>query len=61
MLDFELKENYVFSDFIRLIAFLRSEKGCPWDREQTHESIKMNLLEEAYELYEALKAPTKTI
>ena len=32
MLDFELKENYVFSDFIRLIAFLRSEKGCPWDR-----------------------------
>lgn len=56
MLDFELKENYVFSDFIRLIAFLRSEKGCPWDREQTHESIKMNLLEEAYELYEALES-----
>ncbi len=55
MLDFEPKDNYDFSDFIKLIAFLRSEKGCPWDREQTHESIKMNLLEEAYELYEALE------
>lgn len=55
MVDFEPKEKYDLSDFIKLIAFLRSEKGCPWDREQTHESIKMNLLEEAYELFEALE------
>lgn len=55
MLDFVLKESYGFPDLIKLIAYLRSERGCPWDREQTHESIKMNLLEESYELYEAIE------
>ena len=40
--------------FIDLIAYLRSERGCPWDREQTHESIRRNVLEEAYEVCEAI-------
>lgn len=55
MVDFVCKERYDLKDFIDLMAFLRSEKGCPWDREQTHESIKRNLLEEAYETYEAIE------
>lgn len=55
MVDFQCKENYDLSDYIALLAFLRTEKGCPWDRTQTHESIKRNLLEEAYETYEAIE------
>lgn len=54
MIDFESKEFYTVDDFRRLMAFLRSEGGCPWDREQTHESIRRNMLEEAYELCEAI-------
>lgn len=46
--------NYTFSDFVDIIAKLRGEGGCPWDREQTHESIKKNLIEEAYEATEAI-------
>lgn len=54
MNDFVCKEQYELSDFIALIALLRSENGCPWDRVQTHESIRRNLLEECYELCETL-------
>ena len=54
MLDFSCKERYDLRDFIDLIAYLRSERGCPWDREQTHESIRRNVLEEAYEVCEAI-------
>ena len=54
MVDFECKENYNVSDFRRIIEVLRGEGGCPWDREQTHESIRRNLLEEAYETCEAI-------
>lgn len=43
------KEKYTFSDFIEIIKILRSPNGCPWDKEQTHESIKSNLIEESYE------------
>ena len=46
--------QYTFSDFVDIIARLRGEGGCPWDREQTHESIKKNLIEEAYEATEAI-------
>lgn len=48
------KQQYDLSDFISLISFLRSEAGCPWDKVQTHESIRRNLLEEAYELCETI-------
>jgi len=48
------KPNYTFSDLIALMAYLRSPDGCPWDGEQTHSSIRQNLLEEAYEVAEAI-------
>ena len=35
---------------------LRSPGGCPWDREQTHDSLKKYLIEEAYEVIEAIEA-----
>ena len=54
MVDFVCKESYDLGDFIALIDYLRSPKGCPWDREQTHESIRRNVLEEAYEVCEAI-------
>jgi tetrapyrrole methylase family protein/MazG family protein len=40
--------------FIQIVARLRAPDGCPWDREQTHESLKSNLIEEAYEFLEAV-------
>lgn len=43
-----------FRELVGIMARLRSEGGCPWDREQDHESLKPYLLEEAYELLEAL-------
>ncbi len=43
------KKRYDFNDFREIIAILRSENGCPWDRAQTHESIRKNLIEESYE------------
>lgn len=43
-----------FDSLVDIIAVLRSPDGCPWDREQTHLSIKGNLLEEAYEVLEAI-------
>lgn len=52
MVDFPSKERYDFSDYRKLVEILRSE--CPWDREQTHESIRRNTLEEAYELCGAI-------
>ena len=57
--EFEIKSDYDLEDFIALISFLRSENGCPWDHVQTHISIKRNLLEEAYELFEAIEADNK--
>jgi tetrapyrrole methylase family protein/MazG family protein len=39
-----------------LVARLRAPDGCPWDREQTHQSLRRHLLEEAYEVYDALEA-----
>lgn len=38
----------------KIISLLRSEEGCPWDKEQTHESLKVCLIEEAYEVTEAI-------
>ncbi len=52
MVDFVYKENYVFDDLVKLVEILRL--NCPWDREQTHQSIRRNLLEEAYEAAEAI-------
>ncbi|WP_449538336.1 bifunctional methyltransferase/pyrophosphohydrolase YabN [Ferdinandcohnia sp. Marseille-Q9671] len=43
-----------FRTFTRIIAALRGPGGCPWDQKQTHESLKKYLLEEAYEVLEAI-------
>lgn len=53
--DFLHKARYDYDDLERLITMLRAPGGCPWDRVQTHESIKGNLLEEAYELADAIE------
>ena len=51
-----LGDNTSFEEFQELIAHLRAPEGCPWDREQTHLSLRRNLIEEAYEVLEALDA-----
>ena len=48
------KKQYDFEDLIVLLEVLRSEKGCPWDREQDHHSIRKDLIEETYEVIEAI-------
>jgi MazG family protein len=48
------KAGEEFRELVELIARLRAPGGCPWDREQTHESLKPMLLEEAYEVIEAI-------
>ena len=45
---------YTFQDLIEITAKLRSEGGCPWDRAQTHESLKPYLTEEAGEVLQAI-------
>ena len=49
------KRQKNFEDFVRLIALLRAPGGCPWDRKQTHTSILPNLIEETYELVDAIE------
>ena len=44
------------SNAVLIMSRLRSDDGCPWDREQTHESLKVHLLEEAYEVIDAIDA-----
>lgn len=50
----ENKEVFDFHDLVGIIRLLRGENGCPWDREQTHESIRQSVIEEAYELVNAI-------
>lgn len=52
--DFDFKENYGVEDLTKIMEILRSENGCPWDKEQTHDSIRNNFLEEAYEAVDAI-------
>ena len=54
MVEFTRKEHYDLNDFREVIEILRHPGGCPWDQEQTHASIRRNLLEEAYEAAEAI-------
>ncbi len=48
------KNEYNFEDLVNIMKILRGENGCPWDREQTHQSIRRDLLEETYELIEGI-------
>lgn len=43
-----------FDKFVEILKTLRSDHGCPWDREQTHKSLRQNLIEEAYEVIESI-------
>lgn len=54
MIDFQGKDFYSVADLEHIVAILRAPGGCPWDREQTHQSIRANMLEEAYEVCEAI-------
>lgn len=51
-----LTEGTAFESFHEIVAHLRAPNGCPWDREQTHLSLRTNLLEESYEALEAIDA-----
>ena len=50
----EIKENYTWQELIEIFYFLRSDQGCPWDQKQTHQSLRSNMIEEAYEAVEAI-------
>lgn len=51
---FTTKSKYNMQDLLEIMRILRGEHGCPWDREQTHDSIRKNLIEETYEAIEAI-------
>lgn len=53
-MDFKEKDSYNVYDLVEVIRKLRSPGGCPWDIEQTHHSIRQNLIEETYEVIEAI-------
>ena len=52
--DYEQRTRHGFDDVMRIVRRLRAPNGCPWDREQTHVSLKNALLEESYELIDAI-------
>ena len=54
MVDFQKKEKYNFNDLLRIMEILRAPDGCMWDREQDHQSIRRNFIEETYEVCEAI-------
>ena len=54
MVDFEFREHYTIDDLRRIVAILRHPGGCPWDAEQTHESLRRCLMEECCEVLEAI-------
>ena len=51
---YQKKEKYGIDDLLQIMQILRGEGGCPWDKEQTHESMRRDMLEEAYEVCEAI-------
>ena len=48
-------KKYTLEDFVDIVAALRSENGCPWDKEQTHESLEKCLRDECEEVIEAIE------
>jgi uncharacterized protein YabN with tetrapyrrole methylase and pyrophosphatase domain len=51
-----VKKQSAINDLIKVMARLRSPKGCPWDREQNHRSLRWHAVEEVYELIDAIEA-----
>ena len=54
MVDFQCKSRYGWEDFLEIMRLLRAPGGCPWDAEQTHDSIRREFLEETYEALDAI-------
>ena len=54
------KENDAFYSLLEVVRRLRGENGCPWDREQTHKSLRRYLIEETYEVIEAIDKENAT-
>ncbi len=54
MVEYQQKDKYYINDLIDIVRLLRSEGGCPWDIEQTHQSIRQDFLEETCEVLEAI-------
>jgi len=54
------REKYSIEDFLEVMKILREPGGCPWDIEQTHKSIRRDLLEEAYETADAIDLDDST-
>ena len=50
----DIRSGHVFEELLAVMARLRGENGCPWDREQTMETLRTYIVEEAYELVDAL-------
>lgn len=55
-----MKQKYTYEDFLNIIQTLRSENGCPWDREQTHNSLRPCMMEEAAEVVAAIRILDQT-
>ena len=54
MVNFQMAETCGMDDLLKIVELLRSPGGCPWDMAQTHQSIRANMLEEAYEAADAI-------
>lgn len=61
MQDFQFKDKYDVYDLVKIMQLLRAPGGCPWDAQQTHMSIKKNLIEETYEVIEAINKDDKAL
>ena len=53
-MEFQFKEKYDINDLVQIVRILRSPEGCPWDKVQTHETIRQDFIEEVYEAVEAI-------
>ena len=61
-MDFQIKERYDINDLIKIVQMLRDPvNGCPWDKVQTHLSIRKNFIEETYEAIEAIDLDDKAL
>lgn len=58
---FAQKERYSLEDLFTLVRILRSPDGCPWDRAQTHKSVRKNLIEETYEVADGIDSDNPEI
>ena len=53
-MEFQFKEKYDVKDLVEIVRILRSPEGCPWDKVQTHQTIRQDFIEEVYEAVEAI-------